>query len=288
MAGKPRPRTPPSSPQRSDDQSRQNDQQPSDGSPPERVFDAVSVAAPQVTIEHLGHRAVRAGGDSGPAVGPIVASRRSDTPRELDLRPSLLHAVTHTGQARLRVGDLHERVRVPLASTRFILIVDSSGSHAIQDRMRLVKGVASGLLDASHGRHDEIVVIGCRGAQAEVLVEPTSLRDEAARALEYLPTGGRTPLAHGLELAAGYVTDQSLVIVITDGRANVPTKTEDAWADAQRAAEALRCAALVIDTEDERSATGRPRELATALRARYARLAELDPAQVLTILRAEG
>jgi magnesium chelatase subunit D len=286
MPRKPRSRTPPPLPQR-DDQSRQNDQHPSEGSPPERVFEAVSVAAPRLAIERAGDRASRAEGDSGPSVGPIIATRRSDTPRELDLRSSLLHAVAHSGQARLRVEDLHERVRVPLSSTRFILIVDSSGSHAIQDRMRLVKGIASGLLDASHGRHDEVVVIGCRGANAEVLVEPTSVRDDAARALEYLPTGGRTPLAHGLELAAGYVTDHSLVIVITDGRANVPTKTEDAWADAQRAAEALRCAALVIDTEDERSSTGRPRDLATALRARYARLAELDPDHVLTILRAD-
>ena len=120
----------------------------------------------------------------------------------------VVHAVTHSGTARLRVEDLHEPVRAPRASTRFILIVDSSGSHAIHDRMRLVKGAVSGLLEASHGRHDEVVVIACRGAEAHVLVEPTSSRDDADRALEYLPTGGRTPLAHGLELAAGYVTDQ--------------------------------------------------------------------------------
>ena len=161
------------------------------------------------------------GGDSGPSVGPIVATRRSETPRELDLRPSLLHAVTHTGVARLRAEDLHERVRAPQASTRFILIVDSSGSHAIHDRMRLVKGAVSGLLEASHGRHDEVVVIACRGAEAQVLVEPTSSREDADRAIEYLPTGGRTPLAHGLELAAGYVTDHAVAVLITDGHANV-------------------------------------------------------------------
>ncbi|MEQ1913318.1 MAG: VWA domain-containing protein, partial [Vicinamibacterales bacterium] len=197
---KSRSRTPPPSPQRSDDQSRQNDQQPTEERARERVFETTSVAAPQLTVEHAGHRTGRAAGDSGPVVGPIVASRRSDTPREMDLRPSLIHAVTHTGVARIRVEDLHERVRTPRASTRFILIVDSSGSHAIQDRMRLVKGAVSGLLEASHGRHDEVVVITCRGAEAQVLVEPTSSREDADRALDYLPTGGRTPLAHGLEL----------------------------------------------------------------------------------------
>ena len=42
--------------------------------------------------------------------------------------------------------------------TMFRTRVVRSGSHAIQDRMRLVKGAVSGLLEASHGRHDEVVV----------------------------------------------------------------------------------------------------------------------------------
>jgi magnesium chelatase subunit D len=201
------------------------------------------------------------------------------------VRASVVHALGRGRSTLLEVEDLHERVRAPRSATRFILVVDSSGSHAVSERMRLVKGVASGLLDASHGRHDDIVVIGCRGPRAEVLVEPTSSRDDADRALEYLPTGGRTPLAHGLDLAAGYVTDQTLVIVITDGRANVALRSDDPWADARHAAAAVRCPALVIDTEDDRSATGRPRELAEVMRANYVRLDELDPSRVLRIVR---
>ncbi len=104
--------------------------------------------------------------------------------------------------------------------------------------MRLVKGAVSGLLEASHGRHDEVVVIACRGGEAQVLVQPTSSREDAARALDYLPTGGRTPLAHGLDLAAGYVTDHAMAVVITDGHANVPLSGGDAWADALAAASA--------------------------------------------------
>lgn len=282
---KSRSRTPPPSPQRSDDQSRQTDQQPSDGSPPDRVFEAESVVVPQLTVEHAGHRTGRVGGDSGPSVGPIVATRRSETPRELDLRPSLVHAVTHTGVARIRVEDLHERVRAPRASTRFILIVDSSGSHAIQDRMRLVKGAVGGLLEASHGRHDEVVVIACRGAEAHVLVEPTSSREDADRALDYLPTGGRTPLAHGLELAATYVTDHAVAVLITDGHANVPLRSDDAWADALGAASALNCLALVIDTEDDQRATGNPKKLAAAMRATCIRLEESDQAHAVRLIR---
>jgi magnesium chelatase subunit D len=151
--------------------------------------------------------------------------------------------------------------------------------------MRLVKGTVSGVLDASHGRHDEVVLIACRGAEAHVLLEPTSSREAADRAIEYLPTGGRTPLAHALELAAGYVTDHAVAIVITDGHANVPRRSDDAWADALGAASALNCVALVIDTEDARRATGNPKRLAAAMGATCIRLAEFDLAHALRLIR---
>jgi magnesium chelatase subunit D len=181
--------------------------------------------------------------------------------------------------------DLHERRRAPIAGTRYLFVVDSSGSHAVQERMRVVKGAVNGLLDSAHGRHDEIVVIGCRGASASVLVEPTTNVDDAQRALEYMPTGGRTPLAHAIELAATYVTDISLVVVITDGHANVPSRTDDPWADTLTAAAAIRCPSLVIDSEDPRQPTGKSRELAAAMRARYMRLTDLDQVSVLRLIR---
>jgi len=253
----------------------------------ERIFQPAPQPAPRLVVEGDATLAGAADAREGPRVGAVIGCRPAEQPRELDVRSSIVQAIAREGSLALERPDLRERVRASQRATRFILVVDSSGSHAVSDRMRLVKGVAGGLLDMSHGRHDEIVVIGCRGVRAEVLVEPTSSRDDAQRALEYLPTGGRTPLAHGLELAAGYVTDQALAIVITDGRANVPTRSEDAWADTQQAAKALSCAALVIDTEDARSATGRPRELANVMRGGYARLSELDPSQVLTIVRGQ-
>jgi magnesium chelatase subunit D len=143
----------------------------------------------------------------------------------------------------------------------------------------------NGLLDSARGRHDEVVVIACRGASACVLVEPTSNVDDARRALEYMPTGGRTPLSHALELAAAYVTDATVVVIVTDGHANVPNRTDDPWADTLTAASALPCPSLVVDSEDSHQATGRPRELAEALRGTYVRLADLDEVSVLQVVR---
>lgn len=255
------------------------------GGAAERVFDTVALRAPRLVVEHR-----RAGGEGaapavGKAAGPVVATRRSDTPREVDLRSSLLHAVTHTGKASLRVDDLHARVRAPRAARRFIFVVDASGSHAVRERMRLVKGAVAGLLEGSRGRHDEVVVIGCRGAAARVVVEPTPSCDEATAALDCLPTGGRTPLAHALELAAGYVTDNAVMVIVTDGRANVPSQGADAWQDAMAAAAALRCAALVIDSEDAARATGRPGLLAATMGATCVRLDDLSHTDAVQVIQ---
>jgi Mg-chelatase subunit ChlD len=51
------------------------------------------------------------------------------------------------------------------------------------------------------------------------------------------------------------------------------------------AASAIRCASLVVDSEDPRQPTGKPRELATAMGGTYVRLTELDHVSMLRIIR---
>jgi len=215
----------------------------------------------------------------------VVGARRTESPHELDPRATLVHAVANARGAAIAADDLHERVRAPIAGTRFLFIVDSSGSHAVQERMSLVKGAVNGLLDSTYGRRDEVVVIACRGGAASVVVEPTPMLGDAQRALEYMPTGGRTPLAHALELAATYTTDATVLVLLTDGHANVPSGGDDPWADTIAAASAIQCPSLVVDSEDVRQATGKPRKLADAMRGTYVRLTELDQASMLRIIR---
>ncbi len=270
---------------------RRDGEQPEDtrgsaaGAAPERVFAPLNRPVPRLVVEHGTEQSGTSSRSPGPARGVAVGARREPEPRELDARATVLHAVTHTGTAHVRTEDLHERVRIPHVGTRYVFVVDSSGSHAVQERMRMVKGAVSGLIESAHGRHDEVVVIACRGGAATVLVEPTPALADVQRALEYLPTGGRTPLAHALELAAMYVTDASVVVLVTDGHANVASRSDDPWADALASAGAIRCPSLVIDSEADRDATGRPRDLAASMGATYVRLADLDETSVLHIIR---
>jgi magnesium chelatase subunit D len=95
---------------------------------------------------------------------------------------------------------------------------------------------------------------------------------DALTALEYLPTGGRTPLAHALDLAQSYVTPATILILMTDGRANVALAGGEPWQEALEMATKLVTRALVVDTEQSVERLGRPRTLAEALGAEYVSL----------------
>jgi hypothetical protein len=78
---------------------------------------------------------------------------------------------------------------------------------------------------------------------------------------------------------------RDVVVVVTDGHANVPSRTDDPWADTLTPASAVRCPSLVVDSEDPRQPTRRSHELADAMRGSYARLSDLEQVSVLRLVR---
>ena len=242
----------------------------------ERIFTPSEVKTPALD-SRFSEGAKRGGSGSadGRDCGPMIGTRQSDFPVEFDLRATLSHSLRETGGLQPRVEDLHERVRKPRTGTRYLFVIDSSGSHAVQQKMRLVKGAISSLLTRSFKREDEVVMIVFRGTSAQVVLEPTQVLPDALAALEYLPTGGRTPLAAALNEARGYLTPATLLILLTDGRANIPLHGGDPWQEALDAAQLMSCNAIVVDTETAAQRLGQCAELAKSLGARYLSLEEL-------------
>jgi magnesium chelatase subunit D len=249
----------------------------------ERIFAPRPMETPAMQVGHSQGMMRGTSAVSQTSVGPVIGNRRTESPVELDLRATLSHALLETGTLQPRASDLHEQVRKPKAGTRYLFVIDSSGSHAAQERMRLVKGATAGLLARSFKNDDEVAMIVFRGNAAQVMLEPTRILADATTALEYLPTGGRTPLAHALDLARTYITPSTLLILLTDGRANVALRMGDPWQEAIEIANGLRCAALVIDTENTAQPLRRSIKLAEALRAKYVALENLEDSELVAI-----
>jgi magnesium chelatase subunit D len=141
----------------------------------------------------------------------------------------------------------------------------------------------AGVWSDAYRRRDRAALIAFGGSGACLVVPPTNSVSLADRRLLELPTGGRTPLAAALELAAATL-DRSerrqrgaggghtpLLILISDGKANMPaTPVGDPWHETLRAAERLRrrgTPALVLDPTPAGFGLGLTRALAAALGA---------------------
>jgi magnesium chelatase subunit D len=163
--------------------------------------------------------------------------------------------------------------------------------------MREAKGAVAKLLQDAYVNRDTVALIAFRGGEAEILLPPTNSVERAKRSLDVLPTGGGTPLASALIKAYGLVAasrrkgiERTLVIFLTDGRANVPL-TESAAGmimeirrrhvrqELERVTEAYRregVSTLVIDTKQTFGAQSEATRLAQMLGGRYYYLPRID------------
>lgn len=209
------------------------------------------------------------------AAAPWQPVRRREAPR-------------HHGHIRLKADDLHIKKYRSKAGTLFCFVVDASGSMALH-RMRQAKGAVNTLLQQAYVHRDQVALLAFRGESAELLLPPSQSVELAKRALDVLPTGGGTPLAAAL-LAAYQVAEQArargihrtTLVLITDGRPNVPLRPdpthdkqqrlEAARAEVQTLSARIRAAgigAVVIDTQRSFISRGEAQQLAAWLGGRY-------------------
>ena len=112
-----------------------------------------------------------------------------------------------------------------------------------------------------------------------------------------MPTGGRTPLPHALELALDTLAKRPgdamppLLVLLTDGKANVALATGgDPWRETLALAGLLAersVPALVIDTETGYLKLGRATQLAQALGAQCLTLDQLSSENLVLTIRAQ-
>jgi magnesium chelatase subunit D len=230
----------------------------------------------------LGRRS-RVVGDHGHAVADREAGEAAD---DLALAATVRGAAPHQ-RARGRAGsglvlrreDLRKNVREGREGNLVLFVVDASGSMAARKRMSAVKGAVLSLLTDAYQRRDKVGLVSFRGESARVLLPPTSGVELAASRLAELPTGGRTPLAAGLEQAAEVIQRERareeerrpLAVVLTDGRATAGPDPRGAAAGLRR----LGISSVVVDTEEGYVRLGMARVLAEALGARCLRLEDL-------------
>ncbi|MBF6335950.1 magnesium chelatase subunit D family protein [Nocardia abscessus] len=232
-----------------------------------------------------------------------VVRPSTDTSSGLHLLGTVFAAAPHQrsrgrgdGPLRLAADDLRGAYREGREGNLVVFVVDASGSMAARDRLSAVTGAVVALLRDAYQRRDKVAVVSVRGAEAELVLPPTSSVDIAVRRLSGMRTGGKTPLAAGLLKAREVVLRErvrdprrrAMLVLLTDGRA---TGGIDPVPRARIAAGLLArdaVTSIVVDCERGMIRLGLAVDLARDLRGGYLRLAELTGDSVADVVRASS
>ena len=191
--------------------------------------------------------------------------------------------------------DYRRKAREKRVGAYQLFVVDASGSMAARHRMEATKAAILSLLRDSYVHRDSVGLIAFRKESAEVLLPFTRSVERAERLLASMPTGGKTPLAHGLRMAytmcdrllRAHRAERIQIICITDGRAT-SGDSEDPVAESKQWARILGTLpvdCIVIDTETGFIKLGLAKELCKLMNGSYYAMDTISVDRILRVSR---
>ena len=191
--------------------------------------------------------------------------------------------------------DYRRKAREKRVGAYQLFVVDASGSMAARHRMEATKAAILSLLRDSYIHRDSVGLIAFRKESAEVLLPFTRSVERAERLLASMPTGGKTPLAHGLRMAytmcdrllRAHRAERIQIICITDGRAT-SGDSEDPVAESKQWARILGTLpvdCIVIDTETGFIKLGLAKELCKLMNGSYYAIDTISADRILRVSR---
>ncbi|SFC09774.1 protoporphyrin IX magnesium-chelatase [Halobiforma haloterrestris] len=258
------------------------------------IGDAAAPDLESTDLEDSPDAAAAGAGDRGAATpspdnrGARVRTERASGDGPVDAAPSV-RAAAARGDSSVRERDLRQSVRAGDAAATVVFAVDASAS--MRPAMRTAKGVVLELLRDSYRQRDRVAFVAFAGDDAEVLLPPTDSVSLAARHLKELPTGDRTPLPAGLETSRRVLeraeTEASVVVLVTDGRANVADGSPTAATrQAARGLAESDARVLVVDAGGEDRRADLTDVIAEETDGRLVDLSALSPDAVRTAANA--
>lgn len=195
----------------------------------------------------------------------------------------------------IKPQDYRRKAREKRIGAYQLFVVDASGSMAARHRMEATKAAILSLLRDSYIHRDSVGLIAFRKESAEVLLPFTRSVERAERLLASMPTGGKTPLAHGLRMAYTmcdrllrvHRAERIQIICITDGRAT-SGDSEDPVAESKQWARILGTLpvdCIVIDTETGFIKLGLAKELCKLMNGSYYAMDTITADRILRVSR---
>lgn len=254
----------------------------------------------KIIIDHgSGRRSlVKTNSTMGRYVKSIPANKKittSDFAFDTTLRaaaPYQLYRKKENTAIVIKKSDIQIKKREKRTGNYILFVVDASGSMGANKRMTAVKGAILSLLNDAYQKRDKVGMIMFKQDSAEIILGMTRSVDLAQKKLDKLPTGGKTPLCFGLDLAHNTVKtalfkDKEIlpvIVLVSDGRATYG-KSKNALDDAIQSAKSIandKIKSIVIDAEQDFIKLKLVMKIADAMNADYYKLEDLRADTLIT------
>ncbi len=194
----------------------------------------------------------------------------------------------------INTSDIRIKVREKRTGNFIVFVVDASGSMGVGKRMSAVKGAILSLLSDAYQKRDKVALITFRKNKADLVLGMTRSVDLAAKKLETLSTGGKTPLYAGIESArylikAAMKKEKDLlpvVVLVSDGRATYG-RSSDPFGDAVEEGRALAAdhiKTIIIDVEQDFIKLRLAEKLAKEINAEVYKISDLHAGTIISAL----
>lgn len=156
-------------------------------------------------------------------------------------------AIGSKGSIKVKNEHLRQKVRKHGARASIAIVVDISGSMFSERKANKVKGILNQLIDDTAKHNDKICVIGFKGQDSEVIVPTTKRAIAFKEQIDNIKIGGTTPLASGIQKGLELLKKEKfqkefvpMMVILTDGMANVGMNNNDPTQDAINVAKSLK------------------------------------------------
>lgn len=193
-------------------------------------------------------------------------------------------------------SDIRMKVREKRTGNTIIFVVDASGSMGANKRMKAVKGAIMSLLNDAYQKRDKVGMVAFKKSSSDLLLGITRSVELAEKKLASLPTGGRTPLASGLDMAYEIVKAEKakdkdmlpVIVLVTDGRATYGSGKMDAFDEALISASRIGAEGIksvVLDTDNNFIKLNLADKIAGAMKADCFKIEDIQTQDIVAAVK---
>ena len=226
-------------------------------------------------------------GDRGKTRGYSENKKLARNPSDIAFFPTLVAGIRKGKKklSQISIDDLRYKKKISGMKQLHLLVVDTSASMGTRDRLAFAKGLVQRILKFDYQKKNLVAIVATEGAEAKVLLRPTRNLFQISRVLDAITAKGKTPLMQAmdaaLKMAEGFSRKKqhltSLMVVISDGRVNVPFKSslsnDLAWFGER--VKKLNLLSFVVDSNMRFAGSALMRKMADTFQGRYVFMADI-------------